>query len=192
MRQFIPENAVMVPDYAKKVFEGVIFDVYQWPQKMFDGSIKTFEMLQRTDLVNILAVHEGKILVNEEEQPYLGSYKAMPGGMHEMPDEDECEAARRELEEETGYRFHNWKLVRAIQINSRIESFLYTFLATDLDSIVPAQNDVGERIIPTWITFEELKAMKQSRAMRYYPAHVLDDITSLDELLALPSLHSYK
>lgn len=191
MRRYIPEDMVMIPDYAEKVFKGVIFDVYQWPQEMFDGSTQTFEMLRRNDSVNIIAVHEGKILVNREEQPHLGAYTALPGGQHDLSGEDELLAAKRELEEETGYLFRNWKLVSTIQVNSKIESFLYTFLATEFESIVPQRNDVGERVTPTWVLFDELKAMKHGQAMRYYPAHVLDDIGSLDELLALPALFDY-
>jgi hypothetical protein len=29
------------PASAKKVFEGVLYDVYQWPQKLYDGSTAT-------------------------------------------------------------------------------------------------------------------------------------------------------
>ena len=38
---------MVIPHNAKKVFNGILFDVYQWKQKMFDNSIKTFEMLKR-------------------------------------------------------------------------------------------------------------------------------------------------
>jgi len=34
---------------AQRVFKGIIFDVYQWKQKMFDGSQGIFEMLKRPD-----------------------------------------------------------------------------------------------------------------------------------------------
>jgi len=33
MKKTIPADAVLVPDDAKRVFNGMIFDVYQWPQK---------------------------------------------------------------------------------------------------------------------------------------------------------------
>ncbi len=39
-----------IPPNAKRVFKGIIFDVYQWQQKMFDGSKETFEMLKRANL----------------------------------------------------------------------------------------------------------------------------------------------
>lgn len=56
MKKVIPDNAVLVPDAAQHVFEGMIFDVYQWPQKLFDGSEHTFEMLKRPDTVVVKIV----------------------------------------------------------------------------------------------------------------------------------------
>jgi len=44
MRNIIPKNARLVPEEAKLVFKGIIYDVYQWEQKMFDGTFSTFEM----------------------------------------------------------------------------------------------------------------------------------------------------
>jgi len=43
--------------------------VYQWPQKMFDGSTATFEMIKRPDTVQIIATVGNKILMTQEEQP---------------------------------------------------------------------------------------------------------------------------
>lgn len=50
-----------IPSEATKVFDGVIFDVYQWQQKMFDGSIETFEMLKRVSTVGIIAIKDDKL-----------------------------------------------------------------------------------------------------------------------------------
>ena len=71
MKKIVPSNAVLIPRHAKRVFKGEIFEVYQWPQEMFDGSIKTFEMVRRPDTVATIAVIEDKIIVLEEEQPNL-------------------------------------------------------------------------------------------------------------------------
>jgi hypothetical protein len=35
--------AIKTPKGAKLAFRGVVFDVYQWKQRMFDGSYQTFE-----------------------------------------------------------------------------------------------------------------------------------------------------
>lgn len=41
-----------IPPNAQRVFSGKIFDVYQWPQPLFDGSIATFEVAKRLDFQN--------------------------------------------------------------------------------------------------------------------------------------------
>ncbi len=53
-----------IPKHAKKVFNGIIFEVWQWKQKLFDGSLTTFEMLKRQDTVKAVCITpENKILI---------------------------------------------------------------------------------------------------------------------------------
>lgn len=56
MRKYVPDGAKLLPKETKKVFSGVISEVYQWPQKLFDGTTATFEMIKRPDTVKIVAV----------------------------------------------------------------------------------------------------------------------------------------
>lgn len=56
MRKYVPDGAKLLPKEAKKVFSGVISEVYQWPQKLFDGTTATFEMIKRPDTVKIVAI----------------------------------------------------------------------------------------------------------------------------------------
>jgi len=193
MRTHVPENIVTIPDYAKKVFSGVIFDVYQWAQEMFDGSIETFEMARRADTVEIIAVHEGKVMVSHEQQPFAGEYISIPAGMHDHAEENELQAAKRELREETGYCFKNWKLIHVAQAGSgKIEHIIYTFLASELEAIVPQQLDAGERITVELMPFTEFKALESTTKMRFYPDYVMKNIFSVDDLMALPSLYDYE
>ena len=48
------------PDNAKKVFEGVIYDVYQWPQKLYDGTTVTYERVNRQNTVSVLGITREK------------------------------------------------------------------------------------------------------------------------------------
>ena len=36
-----------LPENAKLVFKGVLFDTWQWEQELFDGSYSTFEVVVR-------------------------------------------------------------------------------------------------------------------------------------------------
>ena len=58
-----------IPKNAKKVFGGVIFEVWQWKQKMFDGSYAVFEKLKRPDTVNVVPVIGNKIMILIQRQP---------------------------------------------------------------------------------------------------------------------------
>ena len=69
-----------MPENAKLVFKGVLFDVYQWEQTMFDGSVETFEKLRRPNTSAVVASVGGKILMQREEQPDSGQFLSIPGG----------------------------------------------------------------------------------------------------------------
>ena len=58
-----------IPDNAKLVFKGVIFDVYQWQQELFDGSQATFEALKRPGTVQVIPTVGDRVLLSYEEQP---------------------------------------------------------------------------------------------------------------------------
>src|ERR1700739_4821656 len=97
-----------LPADAKMVFKGELFEVWQWGQKMFDGSIATFERLKRQNTVQVVAVVDGKMLIQEQEQPDSAHpFISLPGGRCDEG-EDELEAAKRELLEETGYVSGDW------------------------------------------------------------------------------------
>ena len=91
-----------MPADARLVFKGVVFDVYQWEQELYDGSRATFEKLKRPDTVLVVPVLEdGNILMTYQEQPGKVAFRGFAGGRVEEGEEPEA-AARRELLEETG------------------------------------------------------------------------------------------
>lgn len=145
-----------IPENAKKVFEGILFDVYQWEQEQFDGSKKTFEMVERIGNVTLLAVVKDKILLLKEEQPGIGKYTGLPGGMIERKLSPE-ENAKKELLEETGYTCKNLDLFyfRESMTHKILQPF-YLYIAKDLEKVSKQNLDKGgERIEPYLVPFEE-------------------------------------
>ena len=88
-----------LPKNAERVFKGVIFDIYQWEQEMFDGSTETFERILRPDLVCLIATVGDKIMVLDQEQPARPPFISLPGGRMDMEGETPLDTAKRELRE---------------------------------------------------------------------------------------------
>lgn len=186
MRTIIPKGARLLPQNAERVFKGLIFDVYQWQQKMFDGSMETFEMLKRHDTINIFAIKDGMITVLNEEQPGNDAFIGLPGGRHDAEEEDELMCAKRELQEETGMRFSSWKLINAYQPYTKIDWFVYVYLATDFESQSKQKLDAGEKIDVDFVSFDELKRLTKNPKARYLQKEILDKCKSLGDLLNFP------
>lgn len=144
-----------MPPNAKLVFKGVIFDVYQWAQKMFDGSTGIFEKLKRADTTVVIPVTpEGKIVLTIQEQPGKAPFLGCAGGRLE-PGEDPLAAARRELLEETGYTSDDFFLWHALQPVSKLDWAVYTFIAKDCRKTAEQNLDSGEKIELKLVDFEE-------------------------------------
>jgi ADP-ribose pyrophosphatase len=192
MRTIIPPRAVLIPKQATRVFKGIIYDVYQWQQKQFDGSETTFEMLKRPDTVKIIAIKNDKIVMLEQEQPNHPLFYDIPGGMHTFENETELDAAKRELLEETGMSFKTWKLLQVSQFHNKIEQFLYIFLATDFETQTAPKPDAGEKIKVKLVSFDEALELAENEKNRYIPKDILTKAGSIKELINLSEYTSRK
>lgn len=174
--QPLPENVHLIPDDAECVFKGVLFDVYQWQQEMFDGSVETFEMLRRPDAVLIIGIDGDEVVVIDDEQPGKPVTRdRLPGGRIEA-DESVLEAAKREMREETGMQFEDWSLLEVMQPAVKIEWFVYVYVAHGKLADVPTQHDVGEKIVAKRVSFDSFKALHDNRLAE------LRDVSSIEEL----------
>lgn len=207
MRKFIPENAKLIPEEAELAFRGKIYDVYQWPQEMYDGSTATFEMLRRPDTVKIIAMVsdteqralslpgntglERKFVVTRQKQPRKDWFYDFPGGRVDESDENELVAAKREMEEETGLKFRNWKLVGVEQPFAKIDWLVYTFLASELIGQGKQQLDAGEKIDVFLATIEEIREMAKDEDSKYLRFKHLDKLGQTKDIMGLPALYNY-
>ncbi len=190
-RTFVPQGVKTIPTEAERKFHGVIFDVYQWPQKMFDGTTETFEMLSRADTVKIIAVVDDKIVITKQRQPRKDWFYDYPGGRNDNPKEDELMAAKRELAEETGLIMRDWKLIEVHQPFAKIDWLVYTFLATGIEKYVAQKLDAGEEIEVLSVRLEELNELSQKRDSQYLRFDKYNQYRSLEQLLGTPSLYNY-
>lgn len=143
-----------LPNNAKKVFAGVMFDVYQWDQKQFDDSSKTFEAVKRKPSVQIIAVTKNKkIALLEEEQPHQGKFLSLPGGIceAERPEED----AKRELLEETGFVSDNVFLWKKTGFSAKVIWDNNYFIAKNCEKTSEVNFDSGEKIKVFLLGFDD-------------------------------------
>ena len=161
-----PEKITMkkVPESSKKVFKGQIFDVYQWEQKMYDGSNEIFEKVVRPDTVLVIPVtKEGKIIVCEQSQPHRDKpYLSLISGRVEENEPPE-EAAKRELLEETGFKPEELILWDQYSAGTKIGWTIYTYIAKGCQKVSEQNLDPGEKISCDLVSFDEFLEILTSK-----------------------------
>lgn len=156
-----------IPDNAKLVFKGILHDVYQWEQEMFDGTFSVFEGIKKKYSVTIIAIVGDKIIINNEEQPGRAPFKALPGGKGEdgyTPLED----AKRELLEETGYESNDWIewFTSDILQQGKIEWDNHFFIARNCRKMSEQNLEPGERIEVALASFDEFLEFRKNPKAR--------------------------
>jgi len=175
-----------IPEAAEKVFSGITFDMYHWPQVLYDGTTTTFEMIKRHDAASIVAIKGDKIVMLKQEQPLRPEYWSVPAG-HIEPGEEPHAAAVRELAEETGMTFKTVKLVAVDFIgDNRMEWYVYRYVAYDLESEGELDPGPGEKIEVYEMALAE--AQEKARGNVYASPSILLSVDSIENLKALPEV----
>ena len=145
-----------IPEHAKKVFDGVIFDIYQWEQKLYDGSTATFEKIARPDTVSIFPILEdGTIMLIEDTQPARDTKLRIPMGRVD-PGETPEETAERELLEETGLQATELVPFYDFEFYEKADWRIYVYLARRCKKVAEQDEGIGEKIQPHPVAFKEL------------------------------------
>lgn len=167
-----------IPPNARRVFKGIIFDVYQWEQKMFDGNFKTFEMLKRPNTVEIIAIRDNKILLSKQSQPNKEDFYSLFGGRQDE-DEEPLATAKRELLEESGMESQNWELIKTYSPLHKIDWEIYLFVARNCEKTEDQDLDSGEKIEIVEYTFEKFIEIVESD--KYWGNELVLDILRMKQ-----------
>jgi len=176
-----------LPEYAKLVFKGELFQIWQWRQKMYDGSEATFESVVWDDSATIIPVVGEKILIEDQEQPdWSQPVVSLPGGRCESG-EDGLECAKRELMEETGYASDDWGLLHERKPSGKIRRTEYVYIAHNCVRQENPHLDSGEKITTRFIDFDEFLELGENPAFysRELVPHLIRaryDATAREEL----------
>mgnify|MGYP003981080969 CR=1 FL=1 len=164
-----------IPENAKQVFEGEIFNVWQWDQKMFDGSMAVFERISRPNTAEVFVVVGDKIIIQRQEQPDTQEFLSMVGGRIEKG-EDPLDGAKREVLEETGHASDDWELVRITEPSGKIDWAIYVYVARDAKKVAEQSLDAGEKIKLEFYTLDELIKLVDRGDLSYFDHEIRIDL----------------
>lgn len=155
----------MARSKEKLVYKGTIFRVYEWEQKMFDGSYRTFERIERPSSAQVIAMVGNRIAIGIQSQPHRPEFKGFFGGRMEEG-ESPLQAAKRELLEETGMTARRWKLLKSFgdEPTHKISFGLHLFVALDCKKVAEPRLESGERIRVKFISLKELLNWRNNTA----------------------------
>ncbi len=147
-------------DSGEVLFRGRKFDLVRRQVKFPDGSTHTRELVQHPGAVTVLP------LVGPEEVCLLRNFRPaaerflweLPAGTRE-PDEPPEQTARRELEEETGYRAGRlWRLLGFFTSPGVMTEWMEVFVAEELTpgQARPEQGELLQTAVLSWPEVEKL------------------------------------
>jgi len=155
-----------IPKNAKCVYDGIRFSIYQWEQKQFDGTYKTFEVAKRRETIQTFIVtNDKKIVLSKEEQPYVGKYVNLPGGYIENGD-DGVGTVKKELLEEFGIKYEKISLWKEVCFGSIVVMKKYYYIAKGCKVVQEPDLESGERIEALKVDFDEFLEMTQKDNFR--------------------------
>lgn len=117
-------------------FHGKIINVEHWQVSLPNGKQALREVVRHNGAAAIVPVDDaGYVTLVRQHRVVAGRFTwEIPAGKLDTPDEDPFSAAKRELEEETGLRAENWRLLSRIDTTpgfctERIALYLATGLS---------------------------------------------------------------
>ncbi|GGH24970.1 NUDIX domain-containing protein [Paenibacillus segetis] len=120
---------------TEPIFSGRIISLQIDTVELPDGSQATREVVKHPGAVAVIAIHEGRLLlVDQYRQPMGRCELEIPAGKLEKG-EDPMEAAKRELQEETGYRCEHISLLHSFYTSPGFaDEMIHLYLAEGLSA----------------------------------------------------------
>lgn len=119
---------------SQTIYKGKIFSVTKDEVLLGNGLLRDREVVHHNGGVVILAERNGNILlVKQYRYPAQSALYELPAGKLDKKNESIIDAAKRELEEETGFIAKNWESLGYVMPTPGFcTEKLYLFYATDL------------------------------------------------------------
>nr|WP_233146872.1 NUDIX hydrolase [Paenibacillus selenitireducens] len=140
---------------TEPIFQGKVISLQVDTVRLPDGNTATREIVKHPGAVGVLALHPKGMLVVEQYRKALGkSQVEIPAGKLERG-EDPMEAAKRELEEETGYKCGTIRHLSSFYTSPGFaDEIIHLYVAEDLQQ-GEVQLDEDEFLDAEIITLEQ-------------------------------------
>lgn len=104
------QNLTEVKTGSQEIFDGVILHVFKDTVRLPNGNSAIREVIRHVGAVGVIPVTEdGKVIIERQfRYPLNRIVTEIPAGKLDSPSEDRLSAAKRELEEETGFTAKEW------------------------------------------------------------------------------------
>lgn len=104
------ENLAEVQTGSQEIFDGVILHVFKDTVQLPNGKEATREVIRHVGAVGVIPItDDGKVIIERQfRYPLNRVVTEIPAGKLDSTAEDRLSAAKRELEEETGYTAKEW------------------------------------------------------------------------------------
>lgn len=144
--------------HSEPIFQGKIISLQVDTVSLADGRTATREIVRHPGAAAVMALLDGKLLVVDQFRKPLEKFQIeIPAGKLDG-DEDPIVAAARELEEETGYKAKDLRLLSAFYTSPGFaDEKLYLYFASELEP-GRQQLDEDEDIQVDAVTLEQAEA----------------------------------
>ena len=162
-------------------FRGAVWSVRSDRVRLPWGAVVVRDVVQHPGAVGVLALDadDRVLLIRQYRQPVGGYLLELPAGLRDVPGEDPWVTARRELEEEAGYRARDWSvLVDFFNSPGGSTEAFRCYLARDLEEVGrTATGEAEEYYLPrVWLPLDE--------AVRHVLSGELHNPTTVTGILA--------
>lgn len=146
---------------TEQIFAGKVISLQVDTVALADGRTATREIVKHPGAAAVMALLDGKLLVVEQFRKPLEKFQIeIPAGKLD-PGEDPLTAAARELEEETGYRAKELKLLSSFYTSPGFaDEKLYIYFTDQIEQGVQNPDDDEDLKVES-ITLEQAEAYMQ-------------------------------
>jgi len=139
-------------------FRGGFFSVEVDTIRLPNGNVAKREFVRHPGAAAVVPLKDGRVLLVRQIRHAIGAdLLEIPAGKLDVAGEDPADCARRELEEETGYRPGTLEPLGAFSTSPGFtDERFHLYLATDLVQTGPQpEHDGGEPITAEWWALDE-------------------------------------